>query len=91
MTLSTDSELATNGCWWSGTKGELRALRGFARSGLLIQRIIPAAAETATSQTVRARTFYAHMHAGHPQFLTETDHSKPIDRRVVERFSPTRL
>jgi len=91
MILSTDSDLATNRCWWLGTRGELRAFRGFALSGSLTRRIIPAAAETAASQTVPARRFYAHMHPGHPHLLTETDHSKPIGRPVVERFSPTRL
>lgn len=91
MILSTDSELATNGCWSLGTTGELRTFRGFAHSGSLTRRIIPAAAETATSQTVPAHPFYAHMHPGRSHLLRGTDHSKPIGRPVVERFSPTRL
>jgi len=91
MILSTDSELATNGCWSLGATGELRTFRGFTHSGSLTRWIIPAAAETATSQTVPARTFYAH-HAPRALSLAEgTDHSKPIGRPVVERFSPTRL
>ena len=91
MIRSADSELAANGCWSLGTTGELRTFRGFAHSGSLTRLIIPLSAETATSQTVPAPTFHAHMHPRRSPLPRGTDHSKPIGRTVVERFSPTRL
>jgi hypothetical protein len=43
------------------------------------------------SQKVPAPTFRAHMHLRRPPQPRGTDHSKPIGRTIVERFSPTRL
>jgi hypothetical protein len=91
MIRSADSELAANACWSSGITGELRAFRGFAHSVSLTRVINRRAAHTATSQTVPAPTFRAHMHLRPPPLPMGTDHSKPIGRTVVERFSPTRL
>jgi len=91
MIRSADSELAANGCWSLGTTGEVRTFRGFAHSVSLTRLIIPLSADTATSQTVPAPTFRAHMHLRHPLLPRGTDHSKPIGRTVVKRFSPTRL
>ena len=91
MILGADSELAVNGCWSLGTTGEVRTFRRFAHSVSLTRLIIPLSADTATSQTVPAPTFRAHMHLRRPLLPKGTDHSKPIGRTVVERFSPTRL
>ena len=89
MIRSADSELAANGCWSSGTTGEVRAFRGFAHSVSPTRLIVTLAADTATSQTVPAHTSRAHMHLRPPPLPMETDHSKPIGRTIVERFSPT--
>ena len=91
MIRSADSELAANLCRSFGTTGEVRTIRGLPYSGSLIWLLIPLSAETATPQTVPARTFHAYMHPGRSHFPRGTDHSKPIGRPVVERFSPTRL
>ena len=91
MIRSADSELAANGCWSSGTSGEVRTFRGFVHSVSLTRLIIPRTADTTTSQTVPAPTFRAHMHLRCPPLPRRADHSKPIDRTVVERFSPTRV
>jgi hypothetical protein len=91
MIRSTDSELAANLCRSFGTTGDVCTIRSLTYSGSLIWPAIPLSAETATSQAAPARTFHVYMHPGRSHFPRGTDHSKPIDRPVVERFSPTRL
>jgi hypothetical protein len=91
MIRSADSELATNRCWSLGATGELRAFCGFAHSDSLIRLIISLSAQTATSQTVPVHKFHTHMHPRRPPLPGGTDHSKPIGRSIVERFSPTRF
>jgi hypothetical protein len=91
MTRSADSELAANLCRSSGTTGEVRTIRGLGCSGSRIWPLIPLSAEAGTPQTAPARTFHAYMHPAGSHFPRGTDHSKPIGRPVVERFSPTRL
>src|SRR5580698_2767837 len=71
MIRSADSELATNRCCSSGTKGELRALGGFAHSDSLIRLIIPLSEVAATSQTSPAPTFHAQLHSGCSHFQGE--------------------
>jgi hypothetical protein len=91
MIRSTDSELAPNRCRSSGTTGEVRTIRGLTRSGSLPWPLIPLSAEAATSQTAPA-LYVPRTHAPWElSFPRGTDHSKPIGRTVVERFSPTRL
>ena len=91
MIRSTDSELASAGCCSLGTTGEVCTNRGLTCSDSLSWPETPRLVETATSQTVPARTFHAHMHRGGSHFPRGTDHSKPIGRTVVERFSPIRF
>jgi hypothetical protein len=91
MIRSTDSELAASLCRSFGTTGEVRTIRGLTCSGSLTWPVMPPSADTATFKTVSAHTFHTHMHPGRSHFPRGTDHSKPIGRPVVERFSPTRL
>jgi hypothetical protein len=91
MIRSTDSELAAKPCRSFGTTGEVRTIRGRSCSGSLIWPLIPQSTETATPQTAPARTFHGYKHLGCPHFPRGTDHSEPIGRPVVERFSPTRF
>jgi hypothetical protein len=58
MIRSTDSELAANLCRSFGTTGEVRMIRGLTCSGSLTWPVMPPSADTATFQTVSARTFH---------------------------------
>jgi hypothetical protein len=77
MILSTDSELATNGCWSLGTTGELRTFRGFAHSRSLTRRINPGSSGDSHISNGPARTFYAHMHPGRSHLLRERTVQSP--------------
>ena len=91
MTRSADSELAAHRSRSFGTAGELRLLRRLTISGSLIWTVIPLLEATDKAQTVTTRPLHSQMHYGNSHISEGSDHSTPIDRNIVERFSPTRL
>ena len=91
MIRNADSELAANLCRSFGTTGELRTIRGLASLRFADPADNPAIGGDSHISNSPCAHFHAHMHPGRSHFPRGTDHSKPIGRPVVERFSPTRL
>ena len=78
--------------WSSGTSGEVRTFRtGFVRSVSPSRLIIPRTADPNHISNGPCAPRSPPMHLRCPPLPRRADHSKPIDRTVVERFSPTRL
>jgi hypothetical protein len=91
MMRSTDSELAANRRCSFGTTGEVRLFRGFTCSRFAYLAGNPAIGGIGHMSN-GACAHLPRPHApGGSHFPRGTNHSKPIARTFVERFSPTRL
>jgi len=91
MTRTVDSEPAMNRSGSSGTVQQVCAFRAFTCAPSLIWLVIPLPAGEGTPQTtfLRARSKPALNLSA--VFRDKAEHSKPIARSVVQRFSPTRF
>jgi hypothetical protein len=91
MIRNTGSEPAANRCVSSGTAGQVSAFRAFRPPRPLIRQLNPPP-ERQQHLNRHARTPVLALHAiAYSLSRDEPDHSRPIGRTIVERFSPTRF